>query len=65
MKISLLPCELRVKTTRVRMAAGGEGQTWVQFCHALGDWLGEQLVMALTTLLLAFVVVAAPILLGA
>lgn len=46
------------------MAAEGDrgGQTWVQFCHALGDWLGEQLVMALTTLLLAVVVVAAPIL---
>lgn len=63
MKISLLPCE-QWKLLWARMEETG-GQTWVQFCHALGDWLGEQLVMALTTLLLAVVVVVAEPILGA
>lgn len=69
MKISLLVREERKlllllllnEDRRARQENTGR-QTWVQFCHALGDWLGEQLVMALTTLLLAVVVVAAPML---
>jgi len=37
-------------------------QTWVQFCHAFGDWLGEQLVTLLGTL--ADIVEAALLLIG-